>query len=799
MKKIYTFFSIFAFSLLVNAQAFNWEWQNPKPNGNDQNSVVVLDANNVISFGTASTIQKSSNGGTSWSVSYIDNAYRDIKSAVFVNSTIGYLAGTAGLLLKTTDAGSSWNVLTSGTTEDLLSIDFFDKDTGYVSGSNGVILKTTNGGNSWAVSAYGTSYIYKVYVNSASTIFLGSSSATTGRIIRSTDYGTTWQSVTPTAFTSGTVYGISFADANTGIAVATGNAIYKTTDGGATWTNKGALGTNTTYAVSFLTATKVLAVDANGGLYVSNDAGETWTSTTISKQKLSALDFINNTIYIAGSAGTLLKSSDGGTTWTSLYTAVTQQMLRDIKFFDANNGLAGGGSATAADSLGQALQTTNGGATWLLVPFNFTAQVYSIARPTASIWYVATGNNKIFKTTDGGSTFTSLTLPITGNTQVYWSIAFANKDTGYAAGASGKLIKTTDGGATWTSLTTNFSTTTIYKVVLTGTNTVYIAGLSAKLSKSTDGGATWTALSPAIAGSFFALAFKDQNTGYLAGSAVGIAKTTDGGATWKALTAPSSLKATASFWSIAFGDSTVWIGSVNGDVIYSNDEGSTWQAAKKPTSSSIFAMSAVGGSLWLAGQGGNIIKGYTNPAVPVELTLFSAEIKNKTALLSWKTATETNNLGFNVERKINKGNWETISFVKGNGTTTVKKEYSYSDLSASGDVSYRLKQIDYDGTFKYSQVVELNFQTPGKFELAQNYPNPFNPTTVINYQIVKAGKVSLKVYDVLGKEIASLVDEEKAVGNYSIQFDAGKFSSGVYYYTLTAGEFSNTKKMILMK
>ena len=798
MKRLFTVFIFSVFSVILSAQTIKWEWQNPYPNGNDQNAIVALSVNNILVFGTAGSVQKSTSGGTSWAVSYVDDAGRDIKAANFVNSTTGFLCGTAGLLMKTTDAGSTWSAQNPGTTEDLLSIDFYDKDTGYAVGSNGVILKTINGGNTWAVSAYGTSYIYKVYVVSPSNVILGSSSSTTGRMIRSTNYGASWQSVTPAAFSSGTVYGISFGDANNGVAVSSGLNIYRTTDGGATWANKANLGSNVIYCVSFISPTKVLAGDAAGNVLVSTDAGETWTSNSGNGTKLFGIDFFDNNVYLSGSAGTILRSDNGGTSFGACFGMYTQQMLRGIQFIDGTNGLACGGATSAADALGQMLKTTNAGVSWALLPFNFTAQVYSFAWPSLNTWYAGTANNKIFKTTDGGVSFKELTLPVTGTTQVYWDMACSGPDTVYAGGASGKLIKTTDGGNTWTTLNPNFGTNVIYKIRVIG-NAIYLAGAGAKLAKSVDGGATWTALTPNIPGTFFALGFKNQNLGYVAGSSLAAAKTTDGGTTWTALTMPTTLKSTTSLWAVAFTDSAVWMSSINGDVLYSKDGGANWNIAKKITSNNLFSIAVVGSDLFFAGSGGCIIKASTGTNIPVELTSFTAAYVNNKTVLNWKTATETNNLGFDIEKRTSTSNWEKIGFIKGAGTSTERQQYTFSDASASGNVYYRLKQIDFDGSFKYSGVVEISAGLPDKFELAQNYPNPFNPVTNINFRIAVKGKVSLKIFDLLGKEVAALINEEKEAGSYSVQFDAAKYASGIYYYTLKAGEFTSSKKMMLVK
>ena len=152
--------------------------------------------------------------------------------------------------------------------------------------------------------------------------------------------------------------------------------------------------------------------------------------------------------------------------------------------------------------------------------------------------------------------------------------------------------------------------------------------------------------------------------------------------------------------------------------------------------------------------------------------------------------------------------WERIGFVKGYGHSNSPKYYSFSDLNtiANSNYQYRLKQIDNDGSYSYSKIVELVQSVPFSFNLSQNYPNPFNPTTNINFSIpvvdanfTSTTNVTLKVYDILGKEVAEIVNDKLEAGNYTYEFDASLFSNGVYFYTLRTSEFVQTKKMILLK
>ncbi len=185
--------------------------------------------------------------------------------------------------------------------------------------------------------------------------------------------------------------------------------------------------------------------------------------------------------------------------------------------------------------------------------------------------------------------------------------------------------------------------------------------------------------------------------------------------------------------------------------------------------------------------------------VPVELVSFSASAAANVVTLSWITATELNNKGFEIERSSDKLNWRTIGFKEGNGTIAEPQNYSYVDeYLVEGLYHYRLKQIDFDGSFKYSEIIEVEI-APSEFSLSQNYPNPFNPGTVISYQLPVNSFVTLIVYDVLGNEVAVPVNEQKSAGTFKVEFNASDLGSGVYFYQLKAGGFVETKKMILIK
>ena len=207
--------------------------------------------------------------------------------------------------------------------------------------------------------------------------------------------------------------------------------------------------------------------------------------------------------------------------------------------------------------------------------------------------------------------------------------------------------------------------------------------------------------------------------------------------------------------------------------------------------------------------------------LPVELVLFAANVKNNQVLLNWKTETEVDNYGFEIQRQVSSksasggttGNWEIIGFVEGHGNSNSPKQYSFTDKNLIGGSSfkYRLKQIDTDGKFEYSDVIEVEL-IPTEFILYQNYPNPFNPGTRIRYQLPQESKVIIKLYDILGSEVITLLNEQKEPGVYEVNFNASHLPSGTYFYRFQAEDpstgstkgkaghsFIETKKMVLLR
>ena len=197
---------------------------------------------------------------------------------------------------------------------------------------------------------------------------------------------------------------------------------------------------------------------------------------------------------------------------------------------------------------------------------------------------------------------------------------------------------------------------------------------------------------------------------------------------------------------------------------------------------------------------------FTPLVLPVELTSFNGKYVGNTVQLNWVTATELNNNGFEIQKSVNGSSFATVGFVQGNGTTTEQKQYSYIDNNVDTRVSnsYRLKQMDFNGNFNYSKVVNLGITLPSQFILEQNYPNPFNPSTKISFAVPVKSEVTLQVFNLIGQKLLTLAEGSYEAGTQTMTFDAAGFSSGIYVVKMTAvgengTEFTASKKMTLLK
>lgn len=477
--------------------------------------------------------------------------------------------------------------------------------------------------------------------------------------------------------------------------------------------------------------------------------------------------------------------------------------------------------------------TTNGGTTW--TPRTVTgytsgwgsSMIFATSATTAylPVFNASAGGGRILKTTDGGVTFTHQSTAAFAAPAGFPNVLhFFNENDGFTMGDPNggyfEIYTTSDGGTNWNRVpqanipppaaADEYGVVGYYSAV---GNTAWFTTNKGRIMKTTDKGATWSVLTTPIAvGNQFKIEMKDAMNGIILDVVAATPlyyRTTDGGANW------TPLLPTGNFFDGDFcyvpGTLNAYVstGSATGftGVSYSLDNGSTWTDFSGTLGVQHLAVSFFDNTTGWAGAFntsatvGGIYKfnGQVDP-VPVELTSFTANASQSSVVLVWETATEVNNYGFEIERSFDNTNFSTLGFVKGKGSTTEKQIYSFTDqTSLTGKTYYRLRQVDFDGRFEYSEVISVENTIPESFSLNQNFPNPFNPSTRIQFSIPQETQVELAIYDATGKLVENLVSEVKAAGYHEVIWNATNNASGIYFAQIKAGKFIKNIKMTLMK
>ena len=671
----------------------------------------------------------------------------------------------------------------------LIRVDFINGKTGFAVGANFTAIKTTDGGMNWfSINTNFDSVPSGVILNNSlsSVFFINSETGFIGgnNLFKTTDGGNRWVYIN-TPFTP--IVSVFFTENSIGYV--TGEGIAKTSDGGYTWSVliTGLPAVELYESISFPCKDTgyVSSYGIPSSIIRTNNGGINWSVTySINERKhFYGIEFPENSTGFVSpySGGYIMKTTDRGNSWIDLlYTSY----ITSLSFSSVSTGYAYGED-------GAFYSTSNGGANWNYSNIEIGG---SIDFPSSDTGYLVGLSGLIWKTTNSGILWET-NQEIINNLN---SIDFISENSGFIAGNDGTFLKTTNGGINWMNLSSDFNYDFNY-IKFFDEYTGYLCGEI--VLKTTDGGLNWDSIA------FFLqphkIQFIDSNTGYIVPSyTYNIYKTTDAGLNWSYAPIPSIEGSRISFHFInpyvGYLTYSTYIGGFfnSEQQIYKTfDGGVTWQYISNFTTyHSInyinFANEQTGFLNGPAGLYKTTNSGVTwsyiwNEWLSKPLYIFNSEIAYLPTFLGQHY------------RSTNEGiNWsEQLNIFNASFNSTFYTDYNTGYII--GNNGLILKTTNGGGLI--IGVNDVNTNIPARFSLEQNYPNPFNPNTKITFFLPQNADVKLIVYDLLGREVRSIVNEQLSPGKYTFDFDGSDLPSGVYYYKLTTDKFSETRKMVLLK
>ena len=700
----------------------------------------------------------------------------DLFQVNMIDQNLTYAIGNGGTVMKSSDGGVTWTILNTGTTKNLRQAKFLQNGLGYAlgyaQGAGSSIIKTTDGGINWQKLNIDQNYYLSSidFIDDQTGFVGGSIGLESNFIFKTTDGGLNWlqsdsleEGIIAIKFPFNNITGFASGHHN-----GTGNnSIYKTNDGGTSWVRKSmpvlaAFGD----IKSFCFVTSQIAYAAgNRTILKTTDSGETWVSIYTGNGPFKSICFPEKetTGYVVGDFNTALKTTDGGSSWQVVNTNVSgQQFYNSVAFINNQSGFIVGTN-------GIILKTADGGANWLNlrtgVPYFF---LNSIDFPVnAQTGYISGSSGVILKTMNGGSNWVQQS---TNTSKNLIKIQFLDIDTGYAVGDYGTILKTVDGGLNWNSLSGG-NTKLLFDVEFpVNATTGYVSGESGRLAKTTDGGNTWISL-----GSFnkdvMAMCFPtDDLIGYAATAYERIYKTIDGGITWNIKHDGNSPQASIADILFPFDTQTGYAlsstgGQRNSKILKTTDGGSSWTITDAGTTSVLSEIS------FPTPQVGYIAADGIYGEKP------SRFLKTTDGGLTWNIVGVP--YGYSLT---------SVCFPSGVDT-------GYVVGSQSGAI---LKTVTGGGIFTSVSDSPVRIHNPDNI-LRLNYPNPFTETTTITWNLPEDAHVILKVYNLMGRKVETLVDSKQAKGEYNVKFNAEGLPAGVYFYQLRANGKVETKRMVVYK
>jgi photosystem II stability/assembly factor-like uncharacterized protein len=687
------------------------------------------------------------------------------------------------LLINVAFSQSGWIVQSPlPTDKDLNSVKYLSKDTIIAIGGefgyykNQIILKSYNNGDTWMRKyANSTNCLYDLcFINSNTGFAVGDSNF----IIKTTNAGENWFSIN-TFNSLGTNISVFFVNSDLGYIYNDSGKVLKTTNCGQNWTMYSHDGFRPAWPNKLFFVNENTGYLTKGnGYYQTTNGGVNWIFNQFGiSGGYNAIYFVNElTGFVAGILGCIAKTTNGGINWIILPNSNGQD-LSSIKFINENTGYSAGSFTI--------LKTTNQGLNWSVYSINAGIRNLDIDSYGNGIGVCIVG--KVVRTTNSGNNW-----EVTSSGTIYnlFTLSIINNNTGYSFGSYGEVLKTTNSGFNWNTSYCGTYYELIYSKFFD--ENTGIAASNYALVKTTNGGLNWTVKNSP--NSIRCIHFPNSTVGFLL-SSTKVFKTNDSGDNWTQTYEFSTYQEKLFFCNSNIG----FTGGFSGEMKKTTDGGYNWitlYSGCNDEITSIYFMDSITGyvSYFLSyliskttNGGINWINIASNDMNYVKSFYF---INNNTGYLS------TDNPPYSIMKTTNGGN---------NWTKQLTGNYSLNAVSfvdssvgyAAGSLGVILKTTNGGSVWVSNNSQEI----PKSFELFQNYPNPFNPITNIKYQITNnlPRQVIIRVYDILGKEVATLVNEKQSPGIYEVTFNGNNFASGVYFYRIQVGNFMQVKKMVLIK
>ncbi len=690
----------------------------------------------------------------------------------------------------------------------LNSVKFFDQNNALAIGYYGTVMRTTNGGLNWSNPLSTTAitgleklhYFVMNFFNGNTGIIIGDNSQGTSKLFKTTDMGATWTFVSQ--FTAN-ARAMHFINQNTGW-VACGLQILKTTNGGSDWQSSITTFPSDISSILFLNDLTGIATVYTRKIFITSDGGMNWNLVDSSTASYSNLFFINSqTGFVcgsgSGSSSLIKKTTNSGSTWITKLLNSQTGIISSVYFINALTGFAVGG--VFANQLACIFRSTDEGETWTQLSINTTYHLNSVGF-SGNLGLIVGYGGRVARSTDQGLSW-SVSPSFHQPNLSFNSLSFINANTGWIAigGYTGAvpIYKSTNGGLNWEIIYMAQIYPDYLQFLNSGTG-YYKSGNT--LYKSTNSGYNWSQLpQPNI--NVSSINFVDENTGWACGYTTPplkprVIKTINGGNSWDTIPVPLDYSAVTAFDFI--NDNTGWISKAYAiypmgtysKIFRTTNGGKNWVDLRTDTSISYRKISFLNNLTgWASGNnnfikttngGSNWLTMQTNSAGP----MFQFIDANTGWTAGYGPIYKTTNGGLNWYSQVDIGlaSISVMQFINSQTGWIVGSDGLIIKTTNGGELV---------------SINSIHSSIPRNYYLAQNYPNPFNPVTIIRFQIKRLSDVKLIVYDMLGREVATLVNEEMKPGTYEADWDASNFSSGVYFYKIVAGEFVQTNKMVLMK